>query len=293
MSLPPFGTDRAPDEPVDPAMNEPAGEWGRPRMVPIRVNTSPPYVTYVILGLTIFIYILQELNRIGIAREPFIVLAGLIFGQGSLPELFAGGWGTDLPILVGGKISELIVAGQYWRLLTPALLHASLIHIGANMYALFVIGPRLERLYGHTRFLMLYLLGALGGNVLSFLLTPGLSIGASTAIFGLFAAEGVLAFQNRQVFGPQARAMVTNILYLLAINLFIGLSVRAVDNWGHLGGLIAGLAFSWFAGPLLEVTYNYPDYELVDQRSTAMAYLIGVVLFILLAGVVFLRIQQS
>jgi rhomboid protease GluP len=266
---------------------------GQPRMVPIRQKTSKPYVSYTILGLTILMYILQELNRIGIAREPFIALTSLIFGADSLSELFAGGWAGDLPILVGGKISDLIIEGQFWRLLTPALLHASLIHVGANMYALFIIGPRLERFYGHGRFLMLYVLGALGGNVLSFLLTPGLSIGASTAIFGLFAAEGVLAFQNRQVFGAQAKAMVTNILYLLAINLFIGLSVSAVDNWGHLGGLIAGLAFSWFAGPLLEVSYNYPDYELVDQRSPAMAYLIALVLFILLVGVVFLRIQQA
>jgi rhomboid protease GluP len=292
MRQTPYGENYDPAAPANrpPDPLEAAGQ--QPRMVPIRMPTGKPYVTYTILALTLLMYALQELNRIGIAREPFLALANLMFGAQGTRDLLAGGWGTDLPILVGGKINELIIEGQLWRLLTPALLHASLIHVGANMYALFIIGPRLERFYGHSRFLGLYLLGALGGNVLSFLLTPNLSIGASTAIFGLFAAEGVLAFQNREVFGQQARAMVTNILYLLAINLFIGLSVPAVDNWGHLGGLVAGLLFAWFAGPRLEVTYNYPEYELVDQRSPAMAALIGVVLFLLIAGVVALRILR-
>jgi rhomboid protease GluP len=257
--------------------------------VQIKRPTVRPTVTYVILGLTVFVYILQELTRMGIAREPFLALGQLAIGQELLQDLLARGWGDSLLTLLGGKISSLIDAGQYWRLITPVLLHASLLHIGFNMYALFVIGPSLESYYGHKRFLALYLLTGFGGNLLSYLLSEGVSVGASTAIFGLVAAEGVFIYQNRNIFGPKARAMLSNVVMVVVINLVLGLS-PGIDNWGHLGGLITGLIFGWFAGPQLEVTYNYPDYELVDQRSPVIAWVTVIVLFFLLAGVVLLRL---
>jgi rhomboid protease GluP len=91
------------------------------------------------------------------------------------------------------------------------------------MYALFILGPGLERYYGHMRFLLLYLLAGFAGNVISFLFTPGLSVGASTAIFGLVAAQGVFLFRHRQLFGASARSGLMNILFIVAINLFLGL----------------------------------------------------------------------
>lgn len=274
-----------------PESKPPQQEEGMPgsRWVQIKRPTVRPTVTYVILGLTVFVYILQELTRMGIAREPFLALGQLAFGQELLQELLARGWGDSLLTLLGGKISSLIDAGQYWRLITPVLLHASLLHIGFNMYALFVIGPSLESYYGHKRFLALYLLTGFGGNLLSYLLSEGVSVGASTAIFGLVAAEGVFIYQNRNIFGPKARAMLSNVVMVVVINLVLGLS-PGIDNWGHLGGLITGLIFGWFAGPQLEVTYNYPDYELVDQRSPVIAWVTVIVLFFLLAGVVLLRL---
>ena len=86
--------------------------------------------------------------------------------------------------MLGAKVNELILAGQVWRLITPILLHASILHIGFNMYALFVIGPQLERFYGHGRFLLLYLIAGFTGNVLSFVLSPNPSLGASTSVLG-------------------------------------------------------------------------------------------------------------
>lgn len=261
------------------------------RMVPVHMPPHKPYVTYAILGVTIFVYLLQEITRIGIAREPFIALGNLIFGTAEMNILLGNGWGSDLPVLLGAKINELIVEGQFWRLLTPALLHGSLMHIAANMYSLFILGTRIEQFYGHKRFLALYLLGALGGNVLSFLFSDGISVGASTAIFGLIAAEAVFAFQNRAVFGPQARAMLNNTIFLIILNLFIGFSSARIDNWGHLGGLAMGLVFAWFAGPSLEVVFNYPHYELADRRTSATIWSIAILLFLLLAGVVIAIIQ--
>jgi len=261
------------------------------RYVRVKRPAARPLVTYIILGLTIFVYLLQELTRMGIAREPFLLLGQLAFGQELFQEFLLRGWGDSLLTLLGGKISVLIDAGQYWRLITPVLLHASLLHIGFNMYALYSIGPALEGYYGHKRFLALYLLTGFGGNLLSYLLSEGVSVGASTAIFGLVAAEGVFIYQNRKIFGPQARAMLSNVIMVVIINLGLGLS-PGIDNWGHLGGLITGLIFSWFAGPKLEVTFNYPDYELVDQRSPVTAWLTVIVLFFMLVGVVILRLFQ-
>ena len=286
MTYPPSYPPAGQPEQQSPAPAEAAPDS---RWVRIKRPSAKPVVTYVILGLTILVYILQELTRIGIAREPFILLGQLAFGQELFQEFLARGWGDSLLTLLGGKISVLIDAGQYWRLITPVLLHASLVHIGFNMYALYSIGPSLEGYYGHKRFLALYLLTGFGGNLLSYLLSEGVSVGASTAIFGLVAAEGVFIYQNRKIFGPQARAMLGNVIMVVAINLVLGLS-PGIDNWGHLGGLITGAIFGWFAGPKLEVTFNYPDYELIDQRSPVIAWLTVIVLFFLLAGVVVLRL---
>jgi len=113
--------------------------------------------------------------------------------------------------LYGSKINELIRAGQVWRLLTPVLLHASIPHILFNMYALLVIGVGLERYFGHGRYLLLYVLGGFTGNVLSFLLSSGYSVGASTAIFGLIGAEGVFLYQNRKLLGAQFGRAIGNV----------------------------------------------------------------------------------
>jgi len=209
-----------------------------------------------------------------------------------LQNLITASGTNDLPLLLGAKINQLIIQGQYWRLLTPMLLHANLAHIGFNMYALFIIGPSLEVYYGHWRFLALYLLGALGGNLLSFYMTPGLSVGASTAIFALVAAEGVFIFQNRSLFGKQARRMLNNVFLIVGVNLLLGLS-GGIDNWGHMGGLVTGLAFAWFAGPLLTVDFSEGAPVLIDQRSEATAWLTGIVVAFVLAGLALLRINTG
>lgn len=261
-------------------------------MVRVRRPTARPVVTYTILGITIITYLLQEATGVGLFQEPFLALGQMVFGSSVFQQLLEQGWSSDLLILLGGKISPLIQIGQFWRLITPVLLHASLTHIAFNMYALFSLGPILEAYYGHWRFLMLYLLAGLGGNILSFLMSPGTvpSVGASTSLFGLITAWGIFIYLNRSILGPQARAMLNNVIVIVLVNLALGLT-GSIDNWGHLGGLITGLAFSWFAGPRLEIAYNYPEYELVDQRSSAMVWMVGSVLFVLLVGIVFLRIS--
>lgn len=124
----------------------------------------------------------------------------------------------------------------------------------------------MERAYGHGRYALLYFLSAYAGNVISYLFQPSPSLGASTAIFGLLAAEGVLLYQNRKMI-LDARSMLQNIITIGVINLIIGMT-GGIDNWGHLGGLMGGLAFGWFAGPLLGAMPYGGGYILVDKRTT-------------------------
>lgn len=227
-------------------------------MVRVNLPQSAPYVTYSILGVTIFVFVLQLASR-----------AFLEF---------------DLPVGLFAKSNDLIRQGQYWRLLTPALVHGGIAHIGFNMYALLIFGIGLERAFGHWRFLLLYTLGAFGGNVMSFLFTDASSVGASTAIFGLIGAELVFLLQNRKLFAHQFQSAIGNVIFIIAVNLFMGLA-PSIDNWGHIGGLVGGLMFASFAGPLWEVEGIPPMLQLVDQRESRSVFTGAVV-----TGVIFIAL---
>ena len=92
------------------------------------------------------------------------------------------------------------------------------------------------------------------------------SVGASTAIFGLIGAEAVFLIQNRKLFAHQFRSAIGNVLFIIFVNLFLGLA-PSIDNWGHIGGLVGGLMFTSFAGPLWDVEGSPPVLQLVDRRE--------------------------
>jgi len=259
--------------PQDPNPSTP--EYGReaipqgppaPRQVSIKTPSVAPTVSYIIMGLTVFVYLLQ------VASQYLL--------------------GNDWPALLGLKVNSLIVSGQVWRLFTPMLLHGSILHIGFNMYALYLFGPGLERHFGHWRFLALYVLSGFAGNVMSFLFATAPSLGSSTAIFGLLGAEGVFLYQNRELFGKNAQRALTNIVLVGVINLAIGLS-PGIDNWGHVGGLLGGTLFAWFGGPMLKVEGIFPALTIVDQRGTdevvRIGLLTGLFFTLLAAASIYLR----
>ncbi len=238
-----------------------------PRRVAVRLPGVQPVVVYVLMGITIFVFLLQTASF----------------------YLFNG---TDWPELLGMKVNSLILQGQLWRLFTPMLLHGGLLHIGFNMYALYIFGPGLERHYGHWRFLILYILSGFAGNVMSFLFSSSPSLGSSTSIFGLLGAEGVFLYQNRKIFGGNAQRALSNIIVIAVINLLIGLS-PGIDNWGHVGGLLGGTLFAWSAGPLLHIEGLYPDLKVSDEREdgdTLRAGLgVGLLFALLAAATIFIR----
>lgn len=237
----------------------PEAQPEQPAQVIIQPRNEKAWVTYAIIGVTVFIYLLQMLSQ----------------------YLFRG----DYPAAVGMKINEYIMAGQVWRLFTPVLLHGSILHIGFNMLFLYRIGPGLEREYGSGRFFALYLATAFTGNVLSFIFTRSPSLGASTAIFGLVTAQAVLIYRNQRLF-HNPRGALNNIIMTIVINLALGMS-PGIDNFGHLGGLLGGLAISWFAGPLLALRQELDGYHIYDKQPSqrfAIVVCAAVLIFALLAA---------
>lgn len=190
-----------------PAQKKAQRRWSR-RPGSVAVSTGRPVVTYAIIAITAAAYVLQL----------------LIPGLQNLLAFYAG---SLYPQLTGG-------AFEPWRLLTSALVHSSFWHVGLNMLALWMIGRSLEPVLGRARFLVLYLLGALGGSVAVALIAPNtFVVGASGAIFGLFGAFVIIA--------RHIGAEIGGILIVLGINLAIGFLPGMGISWqAHVGGLVAG-----------------------------------------------------
>ena len=177
----------------------------------LATSAVTPYVTWTLIGLCVAAY-----------------LAEMALGVDAL----AANWGMQ-PLAIAWE-------GQWYRLITPVFLHASLLHLGFNMYILFVIGQPLERLFGHVRFLVLFLISGLGGAVASYAFSDPqtLSVGASGAIFGLMGALVVA--------GRSMQFDVRQVGVLILINIVIGFVPGWNIDWrAHLGGLVVGAATSW------------------------------------------------
>ena len=174
--------------------------------------SQTPVVTYTIVALCVLGYLIELTN------STRIVLDGGMYGYG-------------------------VAAGEWYRLITSAFLHEppdnglGLTHILFNMWALIVIGPPMERALGRSKFISLYLVSALAGSVLLYLINPGeLAIGASGAIFGLFGGFLVLA--------KRLQMDMRQIVVLIVLNLAITFLVHGIAWQDHVGGLIAGAALT-------------------------------------------------
>ena len=208
----------------------PEEEKQEQQTISFRLIQGRPFVTYFLIGFTACVYLLQAITK----------------------------WqfGVDLPMAYGAKISPYITyRHEYWRLITPIFIHGSITHILFNMYALFTLGPSLEHYYGHWNFLRFYLITGFAGNVLSHIAAPKtVSVGASTALFGLIAAQAMFLYKNRRILRNYKSAL-QNIGFVIVVNLMLGLR-GGIDNWGHLGGLLGGLLLSWMCGPEIAFIYD-------------------------------------
>lgn len=172
-----------------------------------------PYVTYAIIAVTVAI------GMLALAIPDFD-----IWSQNTLALTKYG-----------------VYTGEYWRLGTVVLVHGGILHLAFNMYALFIVGPIVEQLYGHWRFLLIYVLCGLGGSAASYAFSDArASVGASGAVFGLFGMLLVADRIHKPALTRNARNLTAQIGGLIAVNLVIGFVATGIDNAAHIGGLVTG-----------------------------------------------------
>lgn len=206
------------------------------------VRQGVPVVTYTLLAANIAVFVLQMTSRM--VQYKFSLLPGAV------------------------------AAGEYYRLITSAFIHYGLVHILFNMWALYVLGPPLERYLGRLRFASLYLLSALGGSVVVYLFSSPMTGtgGASGAIFGLFAATIVAA--------RRLNLDVRWLVGLVVVNLVLTFSIPGISWQGHIGGLITGA--------LVGAAYVYPP----RASRTAVQAAVTIGLLVVFAALIMMRTAQ-
>jgi membrane associated rhomboid family serine protease len=179
-------------------------------------------------------------------------LTGKLF----IVNIVAFGLQTAFPALTawGAKRSDLILSGQQlYRLITPVFLHGGIGHLMSNGYSLKNMGLNVERAFGPARFLAVYFVSGVVGNVFSAVKSPNPAVGASGAIFGLVGAYYTFLSRNEQLFGYSAQMQQSALLETIGMNVLLGLTNPMIDNWGHAGGFVGGVVMSYLFGPKLYV----------------------------------------
>ena len=189
---------------------------------------------------------------------------------------------SSIASLFGAKENSRILAGEWWRFVTPIFLHGSVEHLLVNGLSLYWFGFSIERLYGSRRYLLLYLFAGIISFIVSYWRSPVPSLGASGAIFGLVGAGLVFPLRYRDRIPEKARSRIlSQLLTMAAINLGIGFTLKQVDNWAHLGGLAGGAIAALFLTP--EILDDRP-YE--RRRETLLNFaVVAATLLIAFCGV--------
>jgi len=218
-------------------------------------------------------YRLSRWNQYPFMTVGLIVIMVLVYGA-----MTVSGGSTNVNVLItyGAKVNALIQQGEWWRLATPMFLHIGFTHILMNMITLYFVGTQIEAAFGHTRFLVMFLVSGIGGNIASFCFSDSLSAGASTAIFGLFGAFMMLgeSFWQNPVISQLARTFMAFVVMNIAFDVF----TPGIDLAGHIGGLAAGF--------LVAYTVGVPRIGRVSpvKRTVATIVLIGGLVWLYLHG---------
>ncbi|MBK8466280.1 MAG: rhomboid family intramembrane serine protease [Chloracidobacterium sp.] len=168
------------------------------------------------------------------------------------------GTGLEASILAAGFVKPALIKGhEYWRILTGATTHGSVLHVAMNCYAFYSFGKIFEMLSNRAHLAIVFLLSAIGGGILSLVFQPdGISVGASGGIVGLIGYLAVYAFRRRQFISPEFRkSLLINIGFILVFGLVL---YQVIDNFGHIGGLITGAVYGFL---------QIPSDEHIDPRE--------------------------
>ncbi|MDD9377542.1 rhomboid family intramembrane serine protease [Streptomyces sp. ZAF1911] len=229
-----------------------------PRTIAGGVVAADPYlVTKILIGINVAVF-----------------LAGHLFPGLAIQLELLGRYRE----LVGGPL-EGVSTGEYYRLLSSAFLHTALWHIFSNMLALWFIGGPLEQALGRARYLTVYLLSALGGSAMVYLLTePNVAtLGASGAVFGLLGATVVLFRRMRY----EMRPLITMAVFMLVLTFAPGLNV----SWqAHIGGLVTGA--------LVAAGFLWPAKDMGTRNRTFIQWGTCVAVFLLATALIAIRTAE-
>lgn len=201
-------------------------------------------VTYVLIALCTLVYILQILF-------PSLTTLGAVNGS-------------------------LVRSGQVYRLVTGMFMHGSIWHLLCNMYSLYVIGCATENYFGKKKFLLIYFVSGIIGSMFSCIFNTGWSLGASGAIFGLMGALCYFGYYYRLYMG---KALYSEIIPVIVLNLALSLVVSNIDFYAHIGGLIGGVF----------ITMGLGIKNKTDKQSSINGWITFGILFIFTLYMLFFR----
>jgi membrane associated rhomboid family serine protease len=212
------------DEETQPEQESEDAEHGPPVVAPV------PIFTFALLGCIAAVMLAQ-------------------FAAGIEPSIYQAGFVKQ----------AFLHDGEYWRILTGATMHAGLLHVGMNGYALYSFGRLIELLSNRAHLAIVFLISAVGGGVLSLIFVPeGISVGASGGIVGLIGYLAVYAFRRRAFISAEFRkSLLINIGFILVFGLVL---YQVIDNFWHIGGLITGAVYGFI---------QIPGDEYVDPRTAS------------------------
>ncbi|XP_045818184.1 RHOMBOID-like protein 9, chloroplastic [Trifolium pratense] len=163
----------------------------------------------------------------------------------------------SLPQLYGAKINDLIMVGEWWRLITPMFLHAGIFHIALSCWALVSFGPQVCKGYGSFTFFLIYILGGVSGNLASFLHTPDPTVGGTGPVFAIIGAWLMYQIQNRDVANDDSDNLFKKAMIITALG-FILCNLGPIDEWSHSGAAFTGMAYSFLISPTLQLDDTSP-----------------------------------
>lgn len=187
---------------------------------------------------------IRPVGKVGLINPAFIIILVnvLIFLADGYMYLVNG----FMPLReLGVQDNEMIRNGEVWRFVTSMFLHADIAHLSGNMLSLFYFGNIILPHVSRKKFLILYFVSGLCGNVLSFFFTTYRSLGASGCIMGLGGFLIYSMFFSKKGYLFRSRGNYILFAYMIAFNLLYGLFAEGIDNYGHFGGFLAGLAIAW------------------------------------------------
>lgn len=223
-------------------------------------RTATPIVTYVVIGICVLAFLGQNLAP----------------QQVEQPLIFAPMRAVAMP----------------WTMITSAFLHGGILHLGLNMYALWIVGPYLERSIGHVRYAAIFLLSVFAGHVSVLLLTSATStawftgtVGASGGVFGLF---GAMFIMHRKL-----GAQTGQILVLIVLNVIISFTVPGISWQGHLGGLVVGTALTALMFAVRPRATPGADRAALARRSAVLHTVCVLLVFLVLVGLVLVKVALA